>query len=94
MSQLPNRVLKFQDPDGSFLKQHRAAIIGGSVGGAVFVAATCAAWWVYIRRRSHTVAHSHFVSYFFSRRDKKERKKGKYARVASDHETYPLTMAQ
>ncbi|KAF9782507.1 phospholipase B [Thelephora terrestris] len=36
VSQLPNRVLKFQDPDGSFFQQHKAAIIGGSVGGALF----------------------------------------------------------
>jgi len=36
VSQLPNRVLKFQSPDGSFFDQHMAGIIGGSVGGPLF----------------------------------------------------------
>ena len=34
------------------------------------------------------------VSCFFSRKQMKDRKRGKYARIASDHETYPLTMAK
>ena len=44
VSQLPNRVLKFHDPDGSFFNQHKALIIGASVGAAVFFIAAFAAW--------------------------------------------------
>ena len=44
VSQLPNRVLKFEDPDGSFFEQHKAAIIGASVGGALFFIIAFAAW--------------------------------------------------
>lgn len=44
VSQLPNRVLKFEDPDGSFFEQHKAAIIGASVGGALFLIIAFAAW--------------------------------------------------
>lgn len=44
MSQLPNRVLKFDDPDGSFFQQNKAVIIGASVGGAVFFIIVFALW--------------------------------------------------
>jgi hypothetical protein len=44
MSQLPNRVLKFENPDGSFFEQHKAAIIGGSVGGVLFFVVVFAVW--------------------------------------------------
>lgn len=35
---------------------------------------------------------SHPPSYFFSRRDEKGLEKGRPMGIASDHETYPLTM--
>ena len=44
VSQLPNRVLKFDDPDGSFFQQHKGVIIGASVGGASFFIIVFAAW--------------------------------------------------
>jgi lysophospholipase len=44
VSQLPNRILKFEDPDGSFFEQHKAAIIGASVGGALFFLIGFALW--------------------------------------------------
>ena len=44
VSQLPNRVLKFEDPDGSFFEQHKAVIIGASVGGALFFIIVLVAW--------------------------------------------------
>lgn len=44
VSQLPNRILRFEDPDGSFFEQHKAVIIGASVGGALFFITTFALW--------------------------------------------------
>lgn len=44
MSQLPNRVLKFASPDGSFFEQHKAVIIGASVGGALFFLIVFGIW--------------------------------------------------
>ncbi|KAF9650395.1 phospholipase B [Thelephora ganbajun] len=44
VSQLPNRVLKFGGPDGSFFEEHKAVIIGVSVGGALFFIIVFACW--------------------------------------------------
>lgn len=93
-SQLPNRVLKFEDPDGSFFEQHKKVIIGASVGVALFFIITFALWYAFSSGETARGCLSRLFSCFFSRRGKKVLNKGKYARVASDHETYPLTMTK
>jgi lysophospholipase len=44
VSQVRNRVLKFQDPEETFFEQHKAAIVGGSVGEALVFLALIGAW--------------------------------------------------